>query len=248
MENPHMDSDKPVLGRTPQTSDPASTQVEYSLVIPVYRNEANIPSLLTALAALGDQVNAASAGGDSNSSKNPAAFEVVFVVDGSPDNSYAILFQKLTTFAHPTQLLSLSRNFGSFAAIKAGMAAARGRYIAVMAADLQEPPELVLGFFKQLRADGCDISVGKRVGRADPLFSKFSSQSFWWFYRRVIQPAMPEGGIDAFGCNEKVRDHIVRMNESHSSLVGQLIWLGFRRSEVPYERRAGNRGVGLDVS
>src|SRR5690349_3878332 len=93
-----------------------------SLIIPVFRNEESIPSLLTALRGL---------------ARDCAPMEVVFVVDGSPDRSYALLRAALPNLPFTTQLLALSRNFGSFAAIRTGLAAARGKYFAVMAADLQ---------------------------------------------------------------------------------------------------------------
>src|SRR5213593_3770546 len=107
-----------------------------SLVIPVYKNEANLDRLLAELVRLGSRV--------------PGEFEVVFVVDGSPDRCLQILRERLPSLSLRTQLLSLSRNFGSFAAIAAGLERARGSSIAVMAADLQEPPELVLRFFEVL--------------------------------------------------------------------------------------------------
>ena len=94
-----------------------------SLVIPVYRNEANLDRLLAELVKLG-----ASLAGD---------LEVVFVVDGSPDRCLQILREKLPSLPLRTQLISLSRNFGSFAAIAAGLDTARGSNLAVMAADLR---------------------------------------------------------------------------------------------------------------
>src|SRR5450631_359113 len=125
----------------------------YSLVIPVYKNEANLDRLLAELVKLGGAV--------------PEEFEVVFVVDGSPDRSLEILRERLPALPLRTQLLSLSRNFGSFAAIAAGLSRARGSSMAVMAADLQEPPELALQFFQVLDAGRADIVFGVRSGRSD---------------------------------------------------------------------------------
>src|SRR5947209_7353418 len=106
----------------------------YSLVIPVYKNEANLDRLLTEMAKLAGRI--------------PGEFEVVFVVDGSPDRSLEILRERLPGVAFRTQLLSLTRNFGSFSAIAAGLESATGDWFAVMAADLQEPPELIVRFFE----------------------------------------------------------------------------------------------------
>src|SRR4051794_29166439 len=125
-----------------------------SLIIPVYKNEANLDRLLGELVKLAARV--------------PGEFEVVFVVDGSPDHCFDILRKRLPALPLRTQLLSLSRNFGSFAAIAAGLERATGDYIAVMAADLQEPPELVLQFFEVMAAGRADVVFGVRGGRSDP--------------------------------------------------------------------------------
>ena len=103
-----------------------------SLIIPVYKNEKNIPALLNTIEELNRKI---------------FSLEVVFVVDGSPDNSAALLKGMLQGSTLTAQLVVLSRNFGSFSAIRTGLQTARGQYFAVMAADLQEPPELVHLFF-----------------------------------------------------------------------------------------------------
>jgi len=199
-----------------------------SLIIPVYRNEGSIPDLLVALSAL--------------SSTLTNELEIVFVVDGSPDRSYALLHDALPQMPFHSQLIALSRNFGSFAAIYAGLAAAKGLNYAVMAADLQEPPELVAEFFRRLDGDRADVVVGTRDARADPWLSRLGSDSFWWLYRKLINPQIPAGGVDVFGCNRKFRDQLMQLDESHSSLIGLLFWLGFRRDEVSYQRRERQHG------
>ena len=194
-----------------------------SLVIPVYRNEANLDRLLAELVKLG----AAIAG----------EFEVVFVVDGSPDRCLEILREKLPSLPLRTQLLSLSRNFGSFAAIAAGMDRARGGNLAVMAADLQEPPELVLQFFEVLGAGRADIVFGVRGGRSDPWLSELASNLFWFLYRKLVVKDMPRGGVDVFGCTREVRDRLLQLQGVDSNLIALLFWLGYRREYIVYERR-----------
>jgi glycosyltransferase involved in cell wall biosynthesis len=169
--------------------------------------------------------------------------EAVFVVDGSPDRSYLVLKDLLADAAFPAELVCLSRNFGSFAAIRQGLKAATGPYFGVVAADLQEPPELLLEFFRLLAEGESDVTVGVRTGRKDPFWSALSARMFWGAYRKLIQPEVPCGGVDVFGCNLPVRDALLRLEESNSSLVGLLFWLGFRRAEVPYERQARTDGV-----
>ena len=205
-----------------------STLAKYSIVVPVYGNEEGIPFLLERLGEV-----TAELGSDS---------EVVFVVDGSPDRSYEVLSELLPMSALRTQLIRHSRNFGSFAAIRTGMAHATGEFIAVMAADLQEPPELVLDFFKVLNSGAADVAVGRREGRDDPLMSRLSSGAFWKIYKRWIFPDMPEGGVDIFACNRAVAREILALDESHSSLVGLLYWVGFRRAEISYRRQPREHG------
>lgn len=202
--------------------------MKYSVIIPVYKNEATISRLLPALAAMNLELD--------------GAMEVVFVVDGSPDQSYALLQGALDTLAFPAQLLAHSRNFGSFAAIRTGLIAARGEYFGVMAADLQEPPALLLEFFRVLTLDECDVALGTRIGRNDPIVSRLASGLFWNLYRRLVMPDMPKGGVDVFGCNRQFRDQLIQLEESRSSLIALIFWLGFRRKLVGYERQFRHEG------
>ena len=201
---------------------------QYSLIIPVYKNEGSIGRLIEALRSLNDRLD--------------GMLEVVFVVDGSPDRSYEFLREKLGEGALSAELVCLSRNFGSFSAIRMGLSVARGPFFAVMAADLQEPPELIQEFFRSLSEEPVDIVLGIRSDRDDPLLSKTSANVFWTIYRRFVQHDMPPGGIDAFACNERVRDALLSLNESNTSLVGQVLWLGFRRKHVPYCRLPRKEG------
>lgn len=199
-----------------------------SLVIPVYENEENLPRLFRELERLADRF-----AGD---------IEIVFVVDGSPDGSLRILEGHLPAWRVRTQLVELSRNFGSFAAIAAGLERARGEYAAVIAADLQEPPELVLAFHDILKSGRADVVLGHRTGRADPWWSQMLSELFWRLYRRFVVADMPKGGIDVFGCTREVRDRLLELKETQTNLIALLFWVGFRRAFVPYERRARLEG------
>lgn len=201
----------------------------YSLVIPVYKNEASLPDLLAVLTDMNNKLS--------------GKLEVVMVVDGSPDNCYSILRDKLVNMPFASQLLLHSRNYGSFAAIRTGLNVANGDFFAVMAADLQEPPELALEFFRLLEADEADVAIGTRDARQDPLRSRWSSEAFWWIYRKFIIPDVPPGGVDMFGCNRQFRNELLALDESHSSLIGLLFWLGFRRKAVAYQRREREHGV-----
>ena len=196
--------------------------MKFSVVIPVYKNEASIQRMLEVLSSMNRQLD--------------GEMEAVFVVDGSPDQSFALLRAALDQLEFPAQLLAHSRNFGSFPAIRTGLEAARGDYFGVMAADLQEPPELLIAFFKALALDECDVAIGTRTGRNDPYASRLASGLFWGLYRRLVVHDMPEGGVDVFGCNRIFRDQLLKLEESRSSLIALIFWLGFRRKLVSYER------------
>lgn len=194
-----------------------------SLVIPVYRNEENLPRLLSELHRLRQMV-----GGD---------FEVVFVVDGSPDRCLEILRERLPQAGFRSQLIALSRNFGSFAAIGAGLVQARGNRIAVMAADLQEPIELAQQFYRILGEGKADIVFGVRGKRSDPWHSELAANLFWKLYRKLVIHDMPKGGVDVFGCTSDVRDHLMELQGIESNLIALLFWIGYRREYVVYERQ-----------
>ena len=198
-----------------------------SIIIPLYKSEANLPALFAEMRRI--------------AGISPVDLELVFVDDGSPDQSAAIVQRNLEEWGIAAQLIRLSRNFGSFAAIAAGLAHARGDYCATLAADLQEPPELVLDFLERLRA-GVDVVFGQRSAREDPVITRWTSNAFWAVYRRLVNPDIPPGGVDAFGCARKVRDQICSMQEVETSLVALLFWVGYRRAFVPYRRRQREGG------
>ena len=200
----------------------------FSLVIPVYKNEVSLERLLSEIVNLCRRL--------------PGELEVVFVVDGSPDRSDQVLRRLLPGLPVRSRLLLLSRNFGSFAAISAGLAAAQGDYFAVMAADLQDPPELAERFFESLRQDEADIVFGVRSGRGDPLLTVLTSNLFWALYRAFVIPEMPKGGIDVFGCNRTARDCLLRFPEAQTNLIALLFWMGYRRRYFEYRRQPRTAG------
>jgi glycosyltransferase involved in cell wall biosynthesis len=153
----------------------------YSLVIPVYRNEESLQELVSQLTVLDRSLG--------------HRLETVFVVDGSPDNSYSYLRHALPRTGLSAKLVLLSRNFGSFAAIRAGLTEASGPHSAVLAADLQEPPDVARQFFAALEADAADVVIGTRMDREDPLLSRWAAVLCWSLYRRLVQPELPPGGL-----------------------------------------------------
>jgi polyisoprenyl-phosphate glycosyltransferase len=203
--------------------------MKYSVVIPVYKNQDSIPRLILVLSDLNKRLS--------------DQLEVIFVVDGSPDLSFQILRKGLSKMDFKVKLLVHSRNFGSFPAIRSGLAVAQGNYFGVMAADLQEPPELLIDFFNALEGGNCDVTIGTRTSRNDPFKTRLTSGLFWAIYRRLVVKEMPEGGVDVFGCNRQFRDHLLQLGESRSSLIALIFWLGFERKFINYERLARQEGA-----
>ena len=192
-----------------------------SLVIPVYKNEANLDRLIAELVRLQSSL---------------PDLEVVFAIDGSPDRCAELLAARLPATGLRSQLLILSRNFGYFSAICAGLEHGLGERFAVIAADLQEPPALIAEFDEILRSGRADITFGVRSSRTDPWLTEITSTLFWSLYRRFVIPEMPAGGVDVFGCTRQVRDRLLSLRESHTNLIALLLWLGYRQVFVPYQR------------
>jgi len=198
----------------------------FSIIIPVYRNAESIDLLVQSIAKLTNKI------------ENHLFIKtsVIFVIDGCPDNSFIKLSQVLERQKFKSKLLLHSRNFGSFAAIRSGLEVTTSDYIAVMSADLQEPTEIIFKFLDNLMDNKTDIVVGVRLNREDTLLTRLTSGLFWRLYKSFIIPDIPRGGVDIFGCNKLVYKKLLDLNESHSSLIALLYWLGYRKKEIGYHR------------
>lgn len=203
-------------------------EFELSVVVPVYFNTESLPAVLERISEFAAEIT---------------KLEAVFVIDGGADGASELLTAMLPDCGFPSQLIEHSRNFGSFAAIKTGFRHARGRITSVMAADLQEPAHLIPDFYRALCDSQHDIAIAVRSERHDGNLVQAASGTYWRLYRALVQPSMPPGGIDVFACNSLAREALLRFNESHSSLVGQLLWIGYDVVEIPYVRQAREVGV-----
>jgi glycosyltransferase involved in cell wall biosynthesis len=188
----------------------------------VYKNEGSIEHLLKRI----NEVSTAVTG----------SVEAVFVVDGSPDKSLEVLRSSLPRDGFDAKVLLLSRNFGAFSAIRAGLREARGEATVVMAADLQEPTSLILDMLGIVQRDEADVAVGVRQSRKDGVVSRTLSAVFWKVFNRVSSLELPRGGVDIFALSRSARETLNSFEESSTSLIGLIYWMGFRRQEVPYHR------------
>ncbi len=194
-----------------------------SIVVPVFHNAASLPALLEELRALAER----------NAHEQ---FEFVFVDDGSKDDSFSVL-QRLAGSERRMRVVKLSRNFGSNAAIVAGLSVASGDAVGAIAADLQDPPEK----FDEMLAiwrGGRKVIVAARTDREDPLLTTLLADTFYRLFRRYALPSMPERGFDFFLIDRRVVDLINAIQENNVYLMGLILWVGFDPAVVHYTRRA----------
>lgn len=205
----------------------APAPVEISVVVPVYFNEGSLP-------ALHARITAALEG------EKAQGFELLYVDDGSGDGSLAAL-RTLCQQEPRARLLRLSRNFGSQAAIQAGLSRARGRCVAVLAADLQDPPEMLAELLTRWRA-GAEVVLATRASREDPLLTRLFSWIFYRLFRLLVTTEMPPGGFDFFLLDRRVVTELVKAGEKNTHLGASILWLGFKREVLPYHRAERQHG------
>lgn len=167
-------------------------------------------------------------------------FEVVFVDDGSSDGSYERL-AALHSRDERFKLLRFSRNFGHQAAITAGLAAARGEAVAILDADLQDPPELLATCIEHWRA-GDQVVYCQREERQESALMKALYASFYRLLRASSEVAMPLDAGDFCLMDRRVVDVVNRMPEHRVFVRGLRAWAGFRQRAVPYARPARAAG------
>lgn len=201
-----------------------------SIIIPVYYNEG---SLLETYAETKKVM-------DENSGK--FSYEIVLVDDGSKDGSYKVM-KLIAEKDNNVKLVRLSKNHGSYVAILAGLSFATGNAYTFLAADLQDPPELIPQMYdKWLEHNKKDIILSVRSSREDPLTSRIYSFFFYKLFRAFVLPEYPEKGYDCFFINKEQRDMIVAMDEKNSHLMAQIVWLGYGQHYIYYHRQKRKHG------
>ena len=164
-------------------------------------------------------------------------YEIIFVDDGSGDDSWNVI-QELTDKNSKIKGIHLSRNFGSHSAMLCGLSYATGDCAVVKAADQQEPVELMLDMFHSWEA-GNKVVLAVREERED---KSFFSDLYYMVTRKFALPSMPEHGFDVFLLDKKVIKVINSLDEKNSAITGQILWSGFKTSQVHYVRKARTIG------
>jgi glycosyltransferase involved in cell wall biosynthesis len=192
-----------------------------SLVLPIYNEEDVIPELHRRLQDF--------------LAKLPLETEVLFVNDGSRDRSMELL-RDIAEGEARYRILSFARNFGHQTAITAGVDYARGKAVVVMDADLQDPPEVVLEMVARWR-EGFDVVYGRRRKREGETWFKLLTAR--WFYRvfaAMIPNEVPLDTGDFRLMSRRVVVALRELRETHRFVRGMVAWIGFKQTEVLYDR------------
>lgn len=200
-----------------------------SVIIPCYFNELNIPTTVQEL--------------KKNETLFPAdvAFEYVMVDDGSKDNTLEELKKFKATYPEQVKIIKLSGNFGSYNAIQAGMKYATGDCTVVIAADLQDPPELMVKMYEYWQK-GVKLVVANRNDREDAFTSRIFAEQYQKLIRKHALANLPKGGFDYCLFDRQLREQVVNMGENNTNSLYLLMWLKYDYVAIPYTRKARKAG------
>ncbi|MEX1189931.1 MAG: glycosyltransferase family 2 protein [Bacteroidia bacterium] len=207
--------------------------MKLSVVIPIYNEENIIHELYQRL--------------ETSCLKITTEFELIFVNDGSKDNSLIRLIElsKAHKYAH---YINLSRNFGHQIAVTAGLDICKGEKVVIIDGDLQDPPELIPELFAKMN-EGFEVVYARRRSRkGESFFKKVTAKVFYKTLRNITQVDIPLDTGDFRIIDRKVVDALKRMPEQNKFLRGQISWIGFKQGEVLFdrdERKFGKSGYPL---
>jgi polyisoprenyl-phosphate glycosyltransferase len=199
-----------------------------SILVPIYFNEPNIPYTVPRLQALSERMQ----GHD---------FEFVFVDDGSGDRSLELLLEHRQKDPR-IKVVKLSRNFGSMAAIQAGLRYVTGDCVGIIAADLQDPPELfeeMVGLWEK----GNKVVFAVRTDRQEPFGQKLFSRIYYYLMDRLALRGYPRGGFDFLLVDRQIVAELNEIREKNTNIMSLVFWLGHQRAIVPYVRQSRKHGV-----
>ena len=199
-----------------------------SVIIPIYNEEKNINAIYTRLLSVLNPLSL------------PEGFELIFVNDGSRDQSLALMLA-LAAQDSNVRYINLSRNFGHQIAVTAGLDLARGQAVVIIDADLQDPPELIPALYQKLN-EGYEVVYAKRRSRSgESAAKKFTAKMFYRILAQITNVEIPVDTGDFRIISRKIVEALRRMPEQHKFLRGQISWIGHRQTFIEYDRaeRAG---------
>lgn len=200
-----------------------------SFIIPCYYNEGNIPVTAKALIE--------------NEQRFPkdVTFEYVMIDDGSKDKTYAELVKFYQDYPEKVKVVKLVSNVGSHRAILAGLHYATGDCNVILAADLQDPPDLIPKMYDYW-SNGLNLVIANRKDREESIAQKMFSNTYHFLIRKLALPNIPTGGYDLILFDNKIREEIVRIKEKNTNIVYLISWLGYDYVNIPYVRKAREIG------
>ncbi len=212
-----------------RTRSPAQEETRrIAIVVPVMNEEENIAPFYEAVRAATDALP-------------DIEWQFLFVDDGSTDGTVQQLLA-LRERDPRVCVIQLSRNFGSYAALRAGFDHARSDAIITISADLQDPPALFADFVARWR-DGHHIVWGVRAQRDDPVSKRILAGWFYRLIRRLALPNLPVGGMDCGLFDRQVVEAFRHIPDKNSMTFMTIYWMGFRQAQVHYHRQRRQRGT-----
>jgi len=191
-----------------------------SIVAPAYNEERNLPAFLAAIVPVLEQLG--------------EPFEIVFVDDGSRDNTFGMLAGAASQDPR-IKVIGLARNFGKDIALSAGIAHATGRAVIPIDCDLQHPVELIPQFVAKWR-EGFDMVIGVRTRRDEESWLRRTlSQTYYKMMRAMTSVEIPPNAGDFRLIDRKIVDVIVKMPERHRFMKGIFAWPGFKVASIDFQ-------------
>jgi glycosyltransferase involved in cell wall biosynthesis len=198
-----------------------------SIIIPFYNEEENIPQLILGLNDyffIEKEINA----------------EIILVDDGSDDKSVEILKRQLV-LGYNIKLIRLSQNFGSHAALRAGLLHTTGNFAMFLPADLQDPLFLVRKMYDKVK-EGYEIVLAHRLSVSVSFYEKVFSKLYAFLMKKFVSKNFPDNGYDIAFFSRKVINILNQNIEANSSLMLQILTMGFPQGQIGYEKEARNAG------
>jgi polyisoprenyl-phosphate glycosyltransferase len=195
-----------------------------SIIIPCYFNEGNIPVTGRELV--------------DNEKLFPAGteFEYIFVDDGSKDNTLSELLKFKEQHKEKIKIVKLASNVGAFNALLAGFSFATGDCNVILAADLQDPPDLIPKMFEYWQK-GVKLVIANRQDREESLGQKLFSGTYHVLIRKLALKNAPAGGFDLVLFDRQLKEEVLKINEKNTNILYLLTWLGFDYVSIPYVRK-----------
>jgi glycosyltransferase involved in cell wall biosynthesis len=198
-----------------------------SVIIPFLNEEEAIPALISTLNDFFAQISS-------------FEIEIIFVDDGSIDRSSELL-KTLSHNSYSAKLINLSKNFGSHAALRAGIAEATGDFIVNSNADLQDPLSLIPELFQKCEL-GAEIVWAHRKSTGTGLFETFFTSAYAWLVQKLINPKFPKMGLDVVMFSKKIKKELDQNVELNSSLFLQIMTMGFKQDQIFFNRNERSKG------